>query len=201
MHFNFDWNALQIIWTLTFAALLVLLVVLLGRDRARRYPWFTVSIVLVTLDMLGKRLLLRADAAAYAGGNFHHAGRSGRCSLALLVVVEMARQCFQRELSRSIWIVNGLGMLTVAGLVLARLGTVAGMEDGLTANSHLAVLGLMQLPPPPRYLCGKFPVFKEIERWFCCNSFVLSRLDPKFLEAKELRALARVRWVIDGFME
>ena len=57
MHFNFDWTAIQIIWTLTFAALLVLLVVLLGRDRARRYPWFTASIVLATLNMLGQRLL------------------------------------------------------------------------------------------------------------------------------------------------
>ena len=45
MHFNF--SADQILWTLTFAALLVLLVVLLGRDRARRFPWFTTSMVLM----------------------------------------------------------------------------------------------------------------------------------------------------------
>jgi hypothetical protein len=31
MHLNFDWTATQVLWTLTFAALLVLLVVLLGR--------------------------------------------------------------------------------------------------------------------------------------------------------------------------
>jgi len=30
MHFNFGFTAVQILWTLTFAALLVLLVVLLG---------------------------------------------------------------------------------------------------------------------------------------------------------------------------
>ena len=47
MHFNFDFSATQILWTLTFAALLVLLVVLLGRDRARRFPWFTASIVMM----------------------------------------------------------------------------------------------------------------------------------------------------------
>ena len=41
MHFNFGFTTIQVLWTLTFAALLVLLVVLLGRDRARRYPWFT----------------------------------------------------------------------------------------------------------------------------------------------------------------
>ena len=142
MHFNFDWNAIQIIWTLTFAALLVLLVVLLGRDRARRYPWFTASIVLVTLDMLGKRLLhgrmpqltlagifiTMADLAVLAG---------------LLVVVEMARHAF-RGANRSIWIVNALGVLMVAGLVLAFWGPWPAWKT-ITANSQVAVLELMQL--------------------------------------------------------
>ena len=57
MHFNFHFTAVQILWTLTFAALLVLLVVLLGRDRIRRFPWFTTGIVLVTLRLLVNRLL------------------------------------------------------------------------------------------------------------------------------------------------
>ena len=142
MHFNFDWNAVQIIWTLTFAALLVLLVVLLGRDRTRRYPWFTASIVLTTLDMLGKRLL--------------H-GRMPQLTLAeifitladlvvlvgLLVVVEMARSAFSGA-NRSIWIVNSLGMLSVAGLVLAVWGPWPVWKT-ITANSQVAVLELMQL--------------------------------------------------------
>src|SRR5271169_4627917 len=58
MHFNFDFSTGQILWTLTFAALLVLLVVLLGRDRARRFKWFTASMVLMALRMLASRLLL-----------------------------------------------------------------------------------------------------------------------------------------------
>ena len=41
MHFNFHFTTVQVLWTLTFASLLVLLVVLLGRDRMRRFPWFT----------------------------------------------------------------------------------------------------------------------------------------------------------------
>jgi len=57
MHFNFDFSANQILWTLTFAAELVLLVVLLGRDRARRFPWFTASIVLGAFLLLVSRLL------------------------------------------------------------------------------------------------------------------------------------------------
>ena len=44
-------------WTLTFASLLVLLVVLMGRDRMRRFPWFTAVIVLVALRLLTNRLL------------------------------------------------------------------------------------------------------------------------------------------------
>ena len=58
MHFNFDWTATQVLWTLTFAALLVLLMVLLGRERVRRFPWFTTSIALMALRLLAERLLL-----------------------------------------------------------------------------------------------------------------------------------------------
>ena len=57
MHSNFDFSASQILWTLTFAALLVLLVVLLGRDRARRFPWFTASIATMGLLLLTSQLL------------------------------------------------------------------------------------------------------------------------------------------------
>ena len=57
MHFNFHFSAAEILWTLTFAAMLVLLVVLLGRDRIRRFPIFTSSIVLVGLNMLADKLL------------------------------------------------------------------------------------------------------------------------------------------------
>jgi hypothetical protein len=120
MHFNFGFTTVQTVWTLTFAALLVLLVVLLGRDRARRFPWFTASIVLVALRLLASRLLFgkmppltmnaifitMADAIALVG---------------LLVVVEMARRAFG-GLQRQLWIVNSVGLLAVAGAVLAVWG-------------------------------------------------------------------------------
>ncbi|MDR3799900.1 MAG: hypothetical protein P4K93_17250, partial [Terracidiphilus sp.] len=57
MHLNFDFTTVQILWTLTFAALLVLLVVLLGRDRARRFPWFTASMTLTAVRLLASRML------------------------------------------------------------------------------------------------------------------------------------------------
>jgi len=56
MHLNFGFTTVQVLWTLTFAAVLVLLVVLLGRDRARRFPWFTVTIVLMGLRLLASRI-------------------------------------------------------------------------------------------------------------------------------------------------
>jgi hypothetical protein len=131
-----------VIWTLTFAALLVLLVVLMGRDRARRFPWFTSSIVLVTLDMLGKRLL--------------H-GRLSQITLAaifitladlvvivgLMVLLEMARHAFGK-VRTTVWIVGNLVMVAVGGVVLAAWGPWPAWKT-LTADSPLAVLGMMQL--------------------------------------------------------
>jgi hypothetical protein len=142
MHLNFDFSAVLVIWTLTFAALLVLLVVLMGRDRARRFPWFTSSIVLVTLDMLGKRLL--------------H-GRLSQITLAaifitladlvvivgLMVLLEMARHAFGK-VRTTVWIVGNLVMVAVGGVVLAAWGPWPAWKT-LTADSPLAVLGMMQL--------------------------------------------------------
>jgi hypothetical protein len=47
----------RVLWTLTFAAQLVLLVVLMGRDRARRFPWFTAGIALYALRLMAEILL------------------------------------------------------------------------------------------------------------------------------------------------
>jgi hypothetical protein len=142
MHLNSDFSAVLVIWTLTFAALLVLLVVLMGRDRARRFPWFTSSIVLVTLDMLGKRLL--------------H-GRLSQITLAaifitladlvvivgLMVLLEMARHAFGK-VRTTVWIVGNLVMVAVGGVVLAAWGPWPAWKT-LTVDSPLAVLGMMQL--------------------------------------------------------
>jgi hypothetical protein len=142
MHLNSSFSLVQILWTLTFAAQLVLLVVLMGRDRMRRFPWFTASIVLAALQLLTSRLLFGklpmftmnvvfvslADAIALVG---------------LLVVVEMARRAFN-GLKRSLWIANSLGLLAVAGTILAVWGPWPAWKT-LTADSNVAALRLMQL--------------------------------------------------------
>lgn len=142
MHFNFGFTVVQVLWTLTFAAQLVLLVVLLGRDRMRLYPWFTTVIVLGALRLLATRLLYGrlaplpfnailitlADLTAIAG---------------LMVLLELARRAFGGA-RRSLWIVNALGLLAVAGGVLAVWGHWPAWKT-LTADSSLAALLMMQL--------------------------------------------------------
>jgi hypothetical protein len=142
MHFNFGFNAIQIIWTLTFAAYLVLLVVLLGRDRARRFPWFTASIVLLTLNMLGKRLLSGRLPQLTLAGIFI-AMADLLAIFALLVVLELARSAFAGMRRRN-WIIGALAVLAVGAGVLYAWGPWPAWKT-LTANSQLAVLELMQL--------------------------------------------------------
>jgi hypothetical protein len=142
MHFNADFFAHQILWTLTFAAQLVLLVILLGRDRAQRYPWFTAGIVLAALQLMAgvllsgrmemiplqEMMLALADTAVF---------------VSLLVLVELARQAFTGA-QRSLWIVNTLGLVIVAGGVLVVWGPWP-VRNNLAVNTLLGKLRLMEL--------------------------------------------------------
>ncbi len=142
MHFNFDFSARQVLWTLDFAAQIILLVVLLGRDRARRFPWFTAGVVVVTLRLMAEQLLagrtaqllyqeillVLGDVAAVVG---------------LLLLVEVARRAFVGA-RRSVVIANTLGLLVLAGVALAYWGPWPTKKD-LALDSLLGKLQLMQL--------------------------------------------------------
>ena len=142
MHLNFAFTARQVLWTLTFAAQLVLLVVLLGRDRVRRYPWFTAAIVLFALRLMAEVLLsgrmaglplqkiflTLADLAALVG---------------LLVVVEVARRAFAGA-ERLTWIIGAVALVAVAAWVLKVWGPWPEWKE-LAWDSTLGVLRLMQL--------------------------------------------------------
>jgi hypothetical protein len=142
MHFNPHFTTVQVIWTLTIAALLVLLVVLLGRERMHRYPWFTTSIVLMSLRLLASRELYGRMAPLTLSAIFIALGDLGAV-VGLLVLVEMARRAFAGA-QRSLWIVNAVGMVVVAGGILAAWGPWPAWKT-LTADSHLTALRLMQL--------------------------------------------------------
>ena len=120
MHLNFDFTAVQILWTLTFAAHLVLLVVLLGRDRARRFPWFTTAIALVALRLIASRLLFGRLPQLTLGTIFVVLADVS-CGVSFLVLVELARKVFGKA-RRTLWIVWTLILLSIGGVVLATWG-------------------------------------------------------------------------------
>jgi hypothetical protein len=142
MHFNFNFSTGQILWTLTFAALLVLLVVLLGRDRVRRFPWFTTSVVLMALDKLAGRLLYPRLPLVLSEEIFL-ALADLAAIVSLLVVVEMARRAFAGA-GRRAWIAATLALLAVGGVVLALWGPWPSFKTLMSA-SELSVLRLMEL--------------------------------------------------------
>jgi hypothetical protein len=142
MHPHLPFTAVEVLWTITFAAQLVLLVVLLGRDRVRRFPWFTASIVLIALRVLVARVLYSrlppltfnavlitlADANVLAGA---------------MVLIELARKAF-RKAGRGPWIICTLILLVIGGVVLRYWGNWPDWKS-LTANSKLAALLVMQM--------------------------------------------------------
>lgn len=142
MHFNFNFSAVQTLWTLTFAALLVLLVVLMGRDRIRRFPFFTAAMVMMALRMLASRLLFGRMAPVVTSEIFLVLADIAAL-LALLVVVEMARRAFAGA-SRKAWLLAMLTVLVIAGFVVYKWGPWPGFKTLFTA-SQLSVLRLMQL--------------------------------------------------------
>lgn len=142
MHFHYVFSAAEILWTLTFAAELVLLVVLLGRDRARRFPWFTVYIVAMALLLLTTKLLFGRMAPLPSTEVFLSVSDAATV-VAFLVLFELARRGFEGVSRRSFLIGAGV-LLAVAGGVLAFWGPWPAWKT-LTGGSTLANLRAMQM--------------------------------------------------------
>jgi hypothetical protein len=141
MHPNFAFTATQILWTLTFAAQLVLLVVLLGRDRMSRYPLFSASIVLFALRLLTEVLLSgRLPQMTLRVVFISLANLAALLSLA--VVAEIARRAFAGA-TRGAWAVWSLAAVVLAGGVLAFWSPWPARAE-LAVDSPLAFLRLMQ---------------------------------------------------------
>lgn len=142
MHFHFDFSANQVLWTLTLAALLVLLVVLLGRDRVRRFPWFTAAMVMMALRMIASRLLFDRLPPLVSSEVFLVLSDVASI-IALLLVIEIARRSFAGASRRS-WVIATVVLLAVGGTVLAMWGPWPSSRT-LFAASTLAFLRMMQL--------------------------------------------------------
>jgi hypothetical protein len=141
MHPNFHFSALQILWTFTFAAQLVLLVVLMGRDRLRRYPWFSLSILLMALRLMASRLLYGRMASVTLSGIFIVMAALAAI-VGFLVLVEMARRAFVGA-KRNVWLAVGAGALVVGVGVLAKWGPWPAWQT-LKPESALGYLRLLQ---------------------------------------------------------
>ena len=141
MHF-LGFTTVQILWTLTFAALLVLLVVLLGRDRARLFPWFTASMVLTAVRLLSSRMLY-GRLAPITMSKIFLALALIEALVCLLVAIEIARRAFSGA-SRRTWTIGTVLVLAVGAGVLATWGPWPALKT-LTADSELSVLRLVQL--------------------------------------------------------
>lgn len=142
MHWNFPFSAIQILWILTFAAHLVLLVVLMGRERTKRFPWFTASITLAALRLVSSRLLYGRIPQITMGEIFITMADVSAV-VGLLVVVEMARRAF-KDAQKKWWIAGILGLAAAGGAVLFFWGPWPQWKS-LTADGLLAHLSLMQL--------------------------------------------------------
>lgn len=142
MHPHFALEAAQILWTLMFAAQLVLLVVLLGRDRARRFPWFTAAIALAALKLLASRLLF-GRIPQLTMNEIFLALMDVSAIIGVLVLVEMARRSFSRAPGR-VWIIWTTMLLAIGGVVVALWGRWPAWKT-LIPTTAMADLGLMQL--------------------------------------------------------
>jgi hypothetical protein len=142
MHFNSSFSTSQILWTLTFAAQLVLLVVLLGRERIRRFPWFTASIVVTTLHSLTAELL-SGRIATLPLNSILITLFDLEAIVAVLVAVELARRAFGKA-RRLYWHFGVLALVSVAVAVVAWWGQWPSWER-LTSDRSVAVLLIMRL--------------------------------------------------------
>lgn len=141
MHFDFHFTAVQILWTVTFAALLVLLVVLLGRDRLRRFPWFSAGIVLVTLRLLTNRLL-HDRLPPITMGTIAITLADISAVVAILILIEMARHAFRGASARS-WAIGTLMLIVIGAIVVWKWGPWPQWKT-LAFDTTIARLQFMQ---------------------------------------------------------
>lgn len=142
MHFHFPFSVNEILWTLTFAAHLVLLVVLMGRDRIRRFPWFTANIVFVAFRLLTAKMLYGHMAQITMAEIFIGLACIGAIVTAMMLQ-ELARKAFA-GIARPKWVLGAFVLMAIGAVVLATWGEWPAWKT-LTAQGMLSHLELLQL--------------------------------------------------------
>jgi hypothetical protein len=142
MPLNFAFNAAQIIWMVTFAAQLVLLVVLLGRDRAKLFPIFALCTILATFRWLASRLLFQRMSPV--AGNVVFLSLAVIVALANLgLLVELAIKAFKKASVKS-RAIGAAVVVVLAGALVILWGPWPGWKM-LTGGGLMVDLRLMQL--------------------------------------------------------
>lgn len=142
MHPLSGFSALQVLWTLSFAGLMVLLVVLLGKDRYRSYKLFTIAMVLLAFRLLLSKLLFgRIPAIPFY--EFFIPLTVLASLLSVAVLVEMARRAFLGA-GRRAWLIAMLVVFAIGAAVLVEWGPWPAWKT-LSASSTVAILGLGQM--------------------------------------------------------
>ena len=142
MHPNFSFNLVQVLWIVTFAAHLVLLVVLLGREHIRRFPWFSASIAFAAMRLLCSRLLYGRLPQITLGAIFITLADVSAL-VGILVLIEMGRRSF-RGLSIARWSAGAGIVAVVSGGVVAYWGPWPQWK-AIAFDTLLARLNMMQL--------------------------------------------------------
>lgn len=110
----------QILWALVLAAHLVLLVVLLGRDRTGRFPWFTAAIAVSSAHLISDHLLHgKLTTIAFYWQSYTMILLES--ILGILVLIELCRRVFSN--CKSGLILNSKGWL---GWTLVTVSLAAG---------------------------------------------------------------------------
>ena len=154
MNFHLPVSANEILWMLTFAGHLVVLVVLIGRDRFRRFPWFTANIILITFRLLAARMLAGKLPQVTLAAIFIGLADVGAIITAMMLL-EQARRAF-RSVKRTTWVVSALAIMLVGAIVLATWGEWPSWKT-LTDSTAMPALNLLQ------FLALKASLFLDVE--------------------------------------
>lgn len=142
MRFHFALIPVLILWTLTLAALFVLLTVLFGRDRVRRFPWFAASISLITVRLMADRLLYGHLKPVHMSAVYFTLADLA-VVVDLLVLIEIARRAFPGAGRRAV-ILTALVTIAISAAILVIWGPWPAWNT-MDAPSGLAHVRFMQM--------------------------------------------------------
>jgi len=145
MNITLPFNQLQIIWTLLFASQLVLLVVLIGRERTQRFWWFTASIAVSAVREL-INLLLTGRISQVAFSAIYHFMAILAVLLTVFALVEITRNLFTASSLRT-WtlLVASISFVSALCLYLLIPWSAQGNLDFHTQLGMLSVLHLVAI--------------------------------------------------------